>query len=250
MKIFPIALSCIFIVVALAMAQEQFEPTPASRRNATASGRGQQYVAAMEALAPAAAAKGSWDTASLAYNQAAIAAIQLGQLQKSIALALQSAEMAEKGNYPYFQAISMLTLADTYGRLGQPQKEREWLDKTAAVTPLVTGANRDILEARLNQHLGENHLRENNAAGAVESLSSAVKQWETRLASLRSLPAVKSQNRRGAVQFAVEQLVVCLHRLGQAYLKTNSPPDAVRVLQRGIAILTKAEFQSSMETSL
>lgn len=250
MKIFLVALICMFILVASAAGQQQFEPTPASRRQATVNGRAREYVAAMEALGPAAAAQGSWDTASLAYTQAAAAAIQLGQLQKAIALAVKASEMAEKGDHSYLQGIALLTLADTYGRLGQPQKEKEWLDQTVAVARRMKGDNRDIMEARLSQQLGEYHLRQGDLNAAIEHLSNAVTQWDARLKILRSPARAKNKNFRGTVQFAVEQLSLCLHRLGTAHLKNANPKDAEKVLERGIANLTNAGLESTMESSL
>jgi tetratricopeptide (TPR) repeat protein len=250
MKIFLVALICMFILVASAAGQQRFEPTPASRRQATVNGRAREYVAAMEALGPAAAAQGSWDTASLAYTQAAAAAIQLGQLQKAIALAVKASEMAEKGDHSYLQGIALLTLADTYGRLGQPQKEKEWLDQTVAVARRMKGDNRDIMEARLSQQLGEYHLRQGDLNAAIEHLSNAVTQWDARLKILRSPARAKNKNFRGTVQFAVEQLSLCLHRLGTAHLKNANPKDAEKVLERGIANLTNAGLESTMESSL
>ena len=250
MKISSLALLCLLIAAAPVAGQQQFEPTPASRRQAIASGRAKEYVAAMEALAPAAAAQGRWDTASRAYTQAASASIQLGQLQKALALAMKASEMAEKGNDAYLQALATLTLADTYGRLGQPQKEREWLDKTAKATQLVKGENKDIMEARLNQQSGENYLRQGNAPAAIERLSNAATQWESRLALLRSPLRANNKDLQADIHFAVEQLVLCLHRLGTAYLRARNLKEAKNALERGIAILATAELQSSMESSL
>ena len=250
MKIFLAALICMVILAATAASQQQFEPTPNSTRQAIVSGRAREYVTAMEALGSAAEAQGKWDTASRAYTQAASVAIQLGQLQKAISFGTKASEMAEKGNEPYSQVMAMLTLADTYGRLGQPQNEKKWLDKTAQVAKLVKGEDREITEARLNQQAGENYLRQGDVSRAIEHLSNAVTQWESRLALLRSPLRANNKDLQAAIQFAVQQVVMCLHRLGTAYLGARNLKEAKNTLERGIAILATAELQSSIESSL
>jgi CHAT domain-containing protein len=219
-------------------------------REALAKGRSAEYVTAMEALGVEAEAGERWVQGSLAYAFAAVTAIQLGQLQKAINHGSKALELAQKAKDGYHAASAILIVADAYGRIGQLQKESQWAHRALAIAKRIKGDNRDLIQGRAYQQLGENFLRQRMNKEAVEYLSYAVTAWDARLGYLKSPAGVYATNLRAAIRYAQDNLAICLHRLGTAYLRSADSQEAAKAFERGLAVLASSELKASIETSL
>ena len=230
--------------------QQKFTPSADSRREALAKGRSADYIAAMEALGADAEAGERWVQGSLAYASAAVTAIQLGQLQKAINQGSKAMELAQKAKDGYHSASAILIVADAYGRIGQLQKESQWAHRALAIAKRIKGDNRDLIQGRAYQQLGENLLRQRKNKEAVEYLSYAVTAWDARLGYLKSPSGARATNLRAATRYAEDNLAICLHRLGTAHLRSVDSQEAAKAFERGLAVLATSELKASIETSL
>jgi len=88
-----------------AAAQERFEPTVDSRREAISKGQVKEFHAAMEAIGSEAEKKERWSEASSAYGEAAYSAISMGQLQRAITFGNKAVGLAQKAKDPWLQRI-------------------------------------------------------------------------------------------------------------------------------------------------
>jgi CHAT domain-containing protein/Tfp pilus assembly protein PilF len=250
LQVYLVIFLCGLILADPASGQQKFEPTAASRREAIASGQGREYVVAMEAFGSDAETKERWVEAASAYNEASVAAAQMGQLQKAISHATKGVGLAEKAQAPDLQTNAMLLLADAYGRVGQPQKEREWLRKGVETVKQIKGVNKDFFEGRLYRQLGENYYRQRETKQAIEYLSYSVGVWDARLSYLKSPAGAHTRNAQLAIESAEENVLTSLHRLGNAYLQAGNAQEAVKAFERGMAILTASGLKSSIEASI
>ncbi len=239
-----------FCLTGPAFGQQPFAPTSDSRREAIAGGRSAEYIGAMEALGAEAEAGRHWVQASLAYASAAVAAIQLGQLQRAIDYGSKALELSQKAKDGYHSASAMLIVADAYGRVGQLQKESEWAHKALSIARRIKGDNRDLIQARSYQQLGESFLRQRKNQQAVEYLSYAATAWDARLGYLKSRASAGAASPLAAIRFAEDYAATCLHRLGTAYLRSANPQEAAKAFERGLALLASSGLKSAVETSL
>lgn len=236
--------------LASAIAQEKFEPTAASRRGAIAKGQGKEFLGAMEAFGSEAERKERWAEASTAYNEASAVAGQMGQLQKAISHATKALELAEKAKAPGLQTNAMLWLADAYGRVRQPLREREWLKKALETVKQVKGTNKDLLESRLYRQLGENYYRQRETKQAIEYLSYSVSALDARLSYLKSPAGAGTKNLQSSIESTLENVVTSLHRLGNAYLQAGNAQEAVKTFERAMTLLSASGLKSGIEASI
>ncbi len=244
---FWIFLSVIFLVEP-AGGQTKFEPTGASYREALANGQVGEYVAAMEALGSRAEMEENWAKASYAYSVAAGASVRIGQLERAMFQSATAVELALKVKDPFIESSAMLRLADIHGRLGQWQKEMEWLEKAQTVLAgMEAGTSRDHRNGRLYRQLGESYLRRGEIKKAIDSLSHSVTLLDAGLSHLVSTAAAETKNFENDVR---NNLAASLHRLGTVYLQADSSQEAIDALKRGHAVLTDAGIKSDIETSI
>ena len=233
-----------------ALGQQKFAPTGDSRREAIAKGQSAEYIAAMEALGTEAEVGERWAQGSVAYASAAVAAIQLGQLQSAIGQGTKALELAQKAKDGYRSASAILIIADAYGRVGQLQKESEWAHRALTIAQRIKGDNRNLIQARAYQQLGESFLRQRKNQQAIEYLSYAVTAWDARMGYLKSPAGARATNPRAAIRYAEDYIAICLHRLGTAYLRSANPQEAAKAFERGLAVLAASGLKASVETSL
>jgi CHAT domain-containing protein/Tfp pilus assembly protein PilF len=225
-----IALILLFLASSAA-GQQKFEPTVDSRRQAISKGLVKEFQATMEVLGSEAEKNQRWAEASSAYGEAGYASRSIGQLQKAILLGSKSVELAQKAKDPRLEAQTMSFLAQAYGDIGQLDREREWLKKALEAAKQIAG-EKEAVEARLYRLLGQNYLRQREAKEAIEYLSYSVQALDARLTFLKTTR--KRSPRR--IQATEAQLFNGLHQLGNAYLQTGNPKEAVKVFERCLDI--------------
>src|SRR5262245_15414582 len=162
MKSKACACSFLFLMLILrnsTLAQQKFEPTIGSYRQATTAGQLKEYLAAMEALGSEAEKNQRWAEASSALFLAGNAAQNLGQLQKAIDHGSKAVELGQKAKDPRLQADPTQTLAIAYQNLRQFEKQKEWLLKGIELSKQITSPNaKQNLQARLYGQLGQYYL--------------------------------------------------------------------------------------------
>ena len=231
--------------------QQQFEPTGTSYREAVARGQAAEYGAAMEALGSRAEMEQDWAKASSAYIFAAAAIVRVGHLQRALFHAETAVKLALKAKNLSLQITAMSRLADIYGRVGQWQHERDWLEKARRILEeMEVGATRALPEARLYRQLGENYLRQGDSQRAIAFISQSVRLWDARLSYLSSSTAVGTRYLSDTIEQANNQISNSLHRLGRAHLQAGNSPEAITSLTRGLAIMTDANLATPIEASL
>jgi CHAT domain-containing protein len=237
-----IVLSALFFVCSTA-AQQKFEPTENGRRQALSRGQGGEFLAAMEVLGSEAEKKDYWAEASVAYNQASLAARFVGQLQKAMSNASKALELAQRAKNPNLESTAMRQMASAYASLGQSEKEREWLKKAVEVTKKTQG-NKEITEGRLYGLLGENYLRQHEAKQAIEYLSY----------SLQVLGSFSTYCRRvgcRATAVSAETLMIpSFSALGNAYLQIGKPQEAIKVFEQGLTLIKTVRLTTPSELAL
>jgi tetratricopeptide (TPR) repeat protein len=200
-------------------AQQKFAPTALSRREALGSGQGRAYLAAMEALASESEEKERWSEAAHAYIHASSAAGSLGQLQKGIVHAAKAVELAQKSGSATRETHALLVLAASYGRVGQRQKEREFLQEARETVKRMKGNDRQLFEGLVYLFLGRNHLRQKELQESIEHFSSGLKEFEDLLSHLRSPAGSKTKNLQAAIRGAETQRMWIIRLLGDAHMR-------------------------------
>ncbi len=228
-----------------------FEPTGVSRRAATALGKGNEYLTAMEALGSEAERKSRWEEAARIYMQASGAAVNLAQFQKAISHAHKAVELAERQKNLSVRANAMLYLATAYGRVGQVKKKTEWLEKARATFKLMAGGpGTDITEPRLYQQLGSNYLSQGETNQGIQYLLEAANLWEARLNFLNSPAGNQTRKLRQGVQYTELMFENCLNLLGNAYLQAGNLREAIEAYEQGIAVAIGSNLRTEYEIRL
>jgi len=241
----------IFSLVGFAAAQQKFEPTADYRREAIATGQVREFLNAMEAMGLVGETNKDWDRASRAYSEASVAAGTIGQLQKSVSHATKAVEMGQRARDPFLQASAILFLASAYQRLGQSQKEREWLQRGVEVAKEIKDYSKEVTEARLYRQLGQNFLRQGEAQKAIEYISHSLQKMEARLTWLKNIPKLRDRgNIPQAIQGTEFQMVSNLDQLGTAYLRAGNPQEAIKAFERGMATSKGSGLKGPEEGSL
>ena len=242
-------LATFFVAWNASAGQLQFEPTADATREAISRGQVREFLHAMETMASGAEGKKDWRTASMAYIEASMAAFLSGQLQKSLSHAHKALELGERTNDPRLQTNAMLSLSYPYESLGQLEKAREWLQKGLEIVKKVVGPANEMQQARIYTRLGQNLLRQGEARGAIENISSAVQILDALSSFYRR---VRSQSPAANQAYTRTQALIAnwLSYLGNAYLKAGDPQQAIKTFDRGIAMLKAIGLKSEREGDL
>jgi CHAT domain-containing protein len=231
-------------------AQQKFAPTALSRREALGSGQGRAYLAAMEALASESEEKERWSEAAHAYIHASSAAGSLGQLQKGIVHAAKAVELAQKSGSATRETHALLVLAASHGRVGQRQKEREFLQEARETVKRMKGNDRQLFEGLVYLFLGRNHLRQKELQESIEHFSSGLKVFEDLLSHLRSPTGSKTKNLQAAIRGAETQRMWVIRLLGDAHMRSGNAPEAIKAFERAMTILGESGLKNDIEAHI
>lgn len=200
----------------------------------------------MEAKAAAAEKANNWQAASNFYTQAARAARITGQLQKALAYANKGLEYGEKAQAPGLQASALFQLAFVYRFLGQRGKGIELLQRGIELAKQIPpGVYKEGIEGNLYRELGTELLREGKIQEAIETISYALQALESRLAFIQDRPGAPQRmlvHARGLV-------VSTLERLGRAYERADSAPEAIKAYQKGLSLVKESGPMSFIEAN-
>jgi CHAT domain-containing protein len=231
-------LSALFFVWPVA-AQESFEPTVNSRRDAISKGRVKEFQAAMEVIGSEAEKKEHWPEAARAYSEASYSAKSMGQLAKAISLGTKAVELAERAKDPRLQSLSMQQLALAYADVGQPEKERHWLKKGLDIANAVPG-DQEFFKGRLYRQLARNYLRQGEIKEAIEHASYSLRLLESSL----NFNSRRRQVNPQQIAERQSQILNSLIVLGNAYLDAGSPEEAIKAFQRGLTLHETARLKN------
>jgi CHAT domain-containing protein len=250
-KTFVCSLVFLILLLANSAGAQQFDASFAGRRQAIARGQVREFLAAMESLGTEAEKNQRWAEASNAFYEAAAAAQQLGQLQKVIAHGTRAVEFGLKANNPNLQASSMQTVASAYRSLRQFDKQRDWLLKALEVSKQVANAyTKQALQARLYGGLGQYYLQQGQLQNAIEHTSYSVQHLDSLLSYYRKIDLFARYNRQLAIQSAEAQLITALAGLGNAYQRAGNSQEAIRVYERGLAIIKDSKLDTTTEATI
>ena len=165
----------------------EVEPGQIAQQQAIRQGQIKEYLAAMEQLGLESEKKERWSEAAEAYVWASTSAGTIGQYQKMLSYATKAIELARRGRDAWNRTHAMQNLAAGYRRLGQANKEREWLEKALESAKEITTGGGEGFQARLYAQLGMNLLRQGEVQKAIENISFSVQIQESYLARYKSV---------------------------------------------------------------
>jgi CHAT domain-containing protein len=229
---------------------QTFEPTTASRREATARGQLKEYLAAMEALGAEGEKNQRWAEASTAFYLAAVAAQNLGQMEKTIAHGTKAVELGQKAGDPRLQADPTEPLAAAYRSLSQFEKQKEWLVKGIEISKQITNANvKQNVQGRLYGRLGVYFLQRGEYQNAIEHISYSVQQLDSLLTYFKRIRA-HLQNAQQTIQTIETNMTVGIGQLGNAYLRAGNIQEAVKAFERSLTLVAGSKLHLTEESNV
>jgi CHAT domain-containing protein/tetratricopeptide (TPR) repeat protein len=237
-------LTCLLVTVCFA---QKYRPDPNSARDAIVKGEAKEFLSAMEAQGQEAEKNGKWAVAASAYNEAAWAAQNSGQLQKAVSYAGKGLEFAEKTGDQELRVRAIYLLTQVHGYLRQYEKAREWTEKGIETTRRLTpGPFREGFEGHFYRMLGGDFLRRGDLQKAIEHLSYSVRVQDSRLSYFTSVKRLKS----GVLHNGVHLVVISLAQLAEAYQRTGNMETAIKTYEKGIFLIKRFSARTQAESSL
>jgi tetratricopeptide (TPR) repeat protein len=232
------------------LAQQKFEPTIDSYRQAIARGQVKEFVAAMEALGTEAEKNERWAEASYAFHVAGSAARNVGQLQKAIDDGFKAVELGQKAKDPRLQADPTPMLAIAYQNLRQFEKQKEWLLKGIEISKQITTVTaKQNLQARLYGALGQYYLERGEFQKAIEHISYSVQQLDE-LVSFLKRNRERLKNASQSIRNIESNLTAALSWLGNAYLQAGNSQGAIKAFEQGLAMVKNSKLDFPGESFL
>lgn len=164
-------------------AAQKFQPTLAATTAAISRGEAKEFIGAMESGAVEAERNRGWALAAGFYNEASLAARNIGQLQRALSYSSRALELAEKARDQEKLVRAVVNLALVHTTLRQYEKAKVYTQKGVEVTrTLPPGLLKQAFDGLFNRLLGEEYLRIGDLRNAIDYLSYSVQVQESRLA--------------------------------------------------------------------
>ena len=244
-SLYSLFLTCL---IATGCVAQKYQPDSVSAYEAIAKGEAKEVLSALEDEAQEAEKKGNWRLAASAYNEAAWAAQNSGQLQKTLSYAGKAFELAEKGRDQELRVRAILFLALVHGSLGQYEKSTEWTEKGIEATKKIPpGLSKERYEGFFNRLLGEDFLRRGDLPEAIDYLSYSVQVQDSHLTYL---VRNRANAKESAIQNSVHLVVLSLTELAQAYQRAGNVEEAIKVYEKGVDLIKRFSARPPAESGL
>ena len=232
--------------------RSEFEPTAASARSATSSGRLQEALAAYESQAQSAekGAKASlfsrpyWELATINYSYASRAAKDTGDLQKAIIYGERALQSAEKIDEPFHQLTAIYSLMSAYSAVGIFDKTDALLSRGRDLVqrlPPNTGI-RENWEGILADETGRSYLRQKKYPQATEAFFDAIHWFRTWMAGTSANKSI--------VTTARSNIILVLGRLGSTHRQSGQLEQAKEYYREAFESIKKWNLAYPHENDL
>jgi CHAT domain-containing protein/Tfp pilus assembly protein PilF len=202
----------------------------------------------LEARAQEAEKENRWQEASIAYQKASHAARVNGQFQKAVSYGNKALEMGERAQGPLLQARAILSLVDSYKRLGQKAQIRPLLEKGIEIVKRIpSGGPKLSMEANIYSRLGVELSLSGETQKAIETMSYSLQVLGSNLSFMQSHGASQNVQR---IQKAHQNMAETLDRLGNAYKNQGNMDEAIKSYEKGLAIFQSAKLKAGTEDKL
>ena len=232
--------------------RSEFQPTAASARSATSSGRLQEALAVYESQAQTAEkeAKASlfsrpyWELATINYSYASQAARDTGDMQKAIIYGERALQSAEKIDEPLHQLTAVHRLMSAYSAVGIFDKTDALLPKGRALVQRLppTTRNRENWEGILADETGRAFLRQKKYPQATEAFFDAIHWFRTWMSGLSTDKSI--------VTTARSNILLVLGRLGSTHRQTGQLEQAMEYYREAFESIKKWNLTYPHENDL
>jgi CHAT domain-containing protein len=195
-----------------------------------------QSPAELEARVKEAEKNQNWEEASNAYRLLSRAARLRGQPQKSMDYANKALEMGNRAKDQALQVRAILEMVFTYRFLGQPAKTKELSEKGIEIVKQMPPSERKtLIEADMYREMGFDAMRGGDAQKAIQYISYALQVQDSQLNFMKQRGGASRYPQ--FVQRIQGDMIGTLGRLGNAYLQAGNPQEAIKIFERGLALV-------------
>ena len=232
--------------------RSEFQPTAASARSATSSGRLQEALAVYESEAQTAEkeAKASlfsrphWELATINYSYASRAARDTGDLQKAIIYGERALQSADKIDQPFHQLTAIHSLMSAYTAVGIFDKTDTLLSRARDLVQRLppNTRNRENWEGILADETGRAYLRQKKYPQATEAFFDAIHWYRTWMSGLSADKSI--------VTTARSNILLVLGRLGFTHRQTGQLEQAMEYYREAFESIKKWNLAYPHENEL